>query len=159
MANTLSSIGTKLFRVADPAASPIPATEELGNVMDISGPSFSRGTIDTTSHSTPNSYKTYIVERWDPGELTFDLQFDPLDTVHSLMIGDLTTSVAADDPDDYILRFPNAKAQAGFATITFKGFLTSFDISEPVEGISMASVTIKASGAPTYNANDTRSVS
>ena len=150
MSDAISSIGSKLYRGT------LVVANELPNLKDISGPSFSRATIDTTSHSTPGGYKDKIVERWDGNEVTFDLNFDPANARHNDVIGDLTTSVAADDPDTYWLAFPGARGQTQWASIEFRAFLTSFDVSLPVEGVVMASVTLTVTGAPTYTANDTR---
>ena len=132
MSDAISSIGSKLYRGT------LVVANELPNLKDISGPSFSRATIDTTSHSTPGGYKDKIVERWDGNEVTFDLNFDPANARHN-----------------DICRAP-ARGQTQWASIEFRAFLTSFDLSLPVEGVVMASVTLTVTGAPTYTANDTR---
>lgn len=146
---TISSIGTKFYHTA------LAAANEIGNVLDISGPGFSRDTIDSTSHSSPDDYKESIVGRWDGGEVTFDMQWDPLNTNHQFLTNQITNSAAADSPKTYVLRLPANEAQANWTSITFTAFLTSFTPGEPVEGLSTASITLKITGKPVIVYDDT----
>jgi len=148
MPNTLSSIGAKLYHTS------LAAANEIGNVLDISGPGFSRDTIDTTSHSSPEDFKEKIATRWDAGEITFPLQWDPLDVNHQFLTDQIVTSPAADDPKTYVLRFPSAPAKASYATITFTAHLTNFGDAIPVEGVLQADITLEVTGKPTINYND-----
>lgn len=146
--NTISSIGTKIYHTA------IAAANEIGNVLDISGPAFSRDVIDTTSHSSPADYKENIVGRWDGGEIAFDIQYDPQNANHQWLVNQLTNSSAADAPKTYFLRFPSALSQADFASIEFTAFLTGFNVNGPVEGVTTASITLRVTGKPTITEDD-----
>ena len=148
MPNTISSIGAQLYHTS------LATANLIGNVLDVTGPGFSRDTIDTTSHSSPDDFKEKMVTRWDAGDLTFDLQWDPEDANHQFLTDMITTSAAADDPKTYVLRVPSAPAQASWMTITFTAHLTNFGDSIPVEGVLQASVTLEITGAPTINTND-----
>ena len=148
-AQTLSSIGTKLYWDA------ILAANEIGNVKDISGPSFTRETIDTTSHSSPGDFKEKIVTRWDGGNLEFELQLDMQNANHKKFTNDIKNGLAADDPKTFVLRAPSDKAQAAFFSITMTAFISDFDFSLPVEGVVTASVSLSVTGKPTIVENDT----
>jgi len=148
-ADTVSSIGTKFYHTA------LDAANEIGGILDISGPSFSRDVLDTTNHSSPEDFKESIVTRWDGNEVTFDLQWRAGNTNHQFLTNQITTSVAADDPKTYVLRFPAAKAQAQWCTITFTAHLSNFATGLPVEGVVTASVTLRVTGKPVINYNDT----
>ena len=146
--NTLSSIGISFYHTA------IAAANEVGNVMDVSGPNFARDVIDATSHSSPDDFKESIVGRWDGGEMTFDIEWDPQNTNHQFLVNQVTTSPAADDPKTYFLRFPSAPAKASFGSIEFKAHLVGFAPLGPVEGKLAASITLKVTGKPTITAVD-----
>lgn len=148
MSDTVSSIGTKIYHTA------LAAANEIAGVLDINGPGFSRDVIDTTNHSSPAGFKENLVARWDGNEVTFDLQWHAGDTNHQFLSNQVTTSQAADDPKTFVLRFPGAKAQAQWVTITFTAHVSSFAVGLPVEGVVTASVTLRVTGAPTINYND-----
>jgi len=149
MSDTISSINTKLYLTS------IASANEIGGVLDISGPGFSRDVIDTTNHSTSSQFKENIVSRWDGGEVTFDLNWDPRDSNHQHFTNEITSSPAADDPNTYVLRFPSETDASTFASITFTAHVTNFQPALPVEGVVRASITLRVTGAPTFNANDT----
>ena len=149
MANVISSINTKLYKTA------IASANEIGNVSDITGPGFSRDVIDTTNHSTANSFKENIVTRWDGNEVSFQIFWDPQDTNHQHFTTELTTSAAGDDPNTYVLRFPSNTGSTQFGSIEFTAHVTSFATSFPVEGAVTAAVTLRVTGEPSITANDT----
>lgn len=148
-ADTVSSIGTKLYHTA------LAADNEIAGVLDISGPGFGRDVLDVTNHSSPDDFKESLVTRWDPNEVSFDMQWRAGNTNHQFLTNQITTSVAADDPKTYVLRMPGAKAQAQWCTITFTAHLSNFAVGLPVEGVVTASVTLRVTGKPFINYNDT----
>ena len=54
----------------------------IGRTRDLSGPSLSTNDIDITSNDSPEHFKEFIAGLIDPGELTFDIVFDPAVATH-----------------------------------------------------------------------------
>lgn len=150
MSAVISSVGCEIYLDTLDSAS------RIDGIKDISGPNVSRGTIDVTSHSSPNNFKQYLSTRWEGGDISFDLLLDPQDAVHRRLIAKLGSGGAADATDTYIIRFPAAPGQAKWSTWEFEGFLTGLPLNLPVEDAVMASVTIQMTAAPTIVNDDTR---
>lgn len=136
-----SGYGT-LLQVGD-SGTPTEAFVTLANVGDISGPEFTADQEETTSHSTPGAYKSYITTLKDGGDVSFDLFF----------IGDATQQALVDIFESrainnfrIILPFVGANN-----TLTFAGNVTSLGLMAPVQGVLTRSVTIKVSGQATYS--------
>jgi hypothetical protein len=110
----------------------------IGNILNITGPSAEVGSVETTVlTSTRKTYRYTIV---DPGELTFELDFDPTDTTsHTLLAG------LQDAPAIHSWQISYATTPAKKATVS--GFLTKFEPNAAgVEENLTASVTVKLSG-------------
>jgi hypothetical protein len=110
----------------------------IGNILNITGPSSEVGSVETTVlTSTRKTYRFTIV---DPGELTFELDFDPTDTnTHTLLAG-LQDAPAM---HSWQITYPTTPAKKA----TVSGFLTKFEPNAGgVEENLTASVTVKLSG-------------
>lgn len=115
----------------------------IAEVKDISGPNFSRGSIETTSHSSPGAWKEFILGTKENGEITFSVNFIPTDATHSATAGllyDFINNVLG----TYTLTFPDASVW------TCTAYVMAFGVTAPVEGVLGANVTLKLSGAPSF---------
>jgi predicted secreted protein len=125
------------------------ATPELftniAQVADISGPSMSRDSIDTTTHQTTGHYKTAVPGLRDGGEVTFSLNFDP-----SLGTHDEATGIIAQYNDDLVHNYRLVYPQSALEGWAFSGFITKIDPKNPVDKQITADITIKISGKPTW---------
>lgn len=117
-----------------------PTFEEIANVTSINGPSISRNVYDVTAHDSPGKWMEFIGGLKDPGEISFDLNWDPENTTHEALYGDKDDLV----PRDYQLVLPN-----DIATFDMSLILTEFGVVIPVDDKLTASVTYKISGPPT----------
>jgi hypothetical protein len=120
-----------------------PATYVLiGNILSISGPEGEVGTVDTTVLTS--TAKTFRPTLLDPGELTFELDFDPTDTTSHTKLAALAST-----PTIHGWQITYATTPA--KTCTVQGMLTKFAPSAGgVEENLTANVTVKCSGAPTW---------
>lgn len=111
----------------------------LGEVNNISGPGFSRETIDTTSLATTGGYRTFITGFRNPGTISFDLNFlrDDFDL--------LKTHFDSDDLQDYEIVLPDADQ----TSLEFQGLLTEMPLTIPPGDKVTISVTIQISGEVT----------
>lgn len=109
----------------------------IANVNSITGPGLSRETIDVTAHDSPNQYMEFLGGLIDPGEVSFDVNYDPSE--HDSLVDDLE----ATDPINYELTFPEG------TTWGFPAILTGFEPQAPYDDKLAASLTFKVSGKPT----------
>ena len=117
---------------------------DVAGVRDISGPSMSADTTNVTTHDSPNAWREFVKTLKDGGEITFDLVFDPEETLGQAT---LLSALQAQTSASYRLVFPSTNTETWEVT----GFVTGFEPSQPVEGEISASVTIKLTGEPDFN--------
>lgn len=137
----LTSTGTviKIGNGADPEV-----FTAIGQIKDISGPSFELGTEDASHHGS--TWREYVPTLLDAGEVSFEIAFDPADSTHySTTAGSLWHSMQNRIKRNFQLILPDP----GAFQIDFSGYVTSFELSEPVEGLLTAQITIKLSGSVT----------
>jgi len=116
---------------------------DIGELLSISGPSYSKETIDTTHMGSTDEFRTFIGGLRDAGEVTFDVQVNLLaaDTDNHLK---LLTSLEDDDT-------PVAMEcdLGNVATFSFSGIVTAFEPEAPLDDKQTCSITVKISGKPT----------
>lgn len=113
----------------------------VANILSVAFPSASVEVVDTSNLGT--LVKTSRPGQVDPGEVSFDLQFDPADTAHATLRGYVTTT-----PTGLYWRVisPTTPAKGE----QFPGFLTELSpAAEDANGNLEASATIQVSGAIT----------
>lgn len=113
----------------------------IANVTNVTGPGLTRSTIDVTAHDSPDNHMEFIGGLVDPGEVTFDIHYDPAQ--HDTLIADLEDV----DPRNYQVVFPDATA----STWAFAAVMTGFEPSAPVDDKLSASLTFKVTGKPTIS--------
>jgi len=103
----------------------------FGEILSIGWSGISREAIET-SHMGTTGGRTFIPgDLYDPGELSVELNFEATD--------DVTTPIAA-AAETVTVTFPGSDTWAA------SGFMTSFEITDPLEDKMTASATIKFSG-------------
>jgi predicted secreted protein len=115
----------------------------IAEVNNISGPSFSMGTMETTSHDSAGGWKQFVTTLKDGGEVSFEINFDPVAATHG------TSGLLDDFVDGTLQTFTITFTDTAHTVWTFTAYVTKFSPSMPVEGKLGASVTLKLSGAPT----------
>lgn len=132
----VSSHGTFL-KVGDGAEPEVFTT--IAEVKDISGPDMTLNMEDATSHDS-GGWREEIPTLLEAGDISFDINYTGGATQSIL-----ETSQYARETLNFQLVVPLATP----VTKAFRGTVTSFSYSAPVEGIFTASVTIRVSGAVT----------
>ena len=134
----ISGVGT-VFERWNSALS-VPAWETIANIKNISGPSATRATLDTTALDTEGGYRTFITGFRDAGELTLTMNYNRAG--YDKMRADFE----ADTAGYYQIILPDTDS----TSIEFEGFVTGIPLTIP-EDVVTVEVTIKISGAITVN--------
>jgi hypothetical protein len=126
--NAISAHGTLIFR----------NDIEIGELRDITPPSLTRNTIETTTQNSSDD--SYVVGIRRKGELTFNIGFLPSgESTHNSLAG-LVKAWHDGSKDKYKLLYPDG------AYWQFSGFVTNVAPTAPVDGGLEASVNIRPSG-------------
>lgn len=117
------------------------AWEEFAEVNNISGPSFTRETVDTTHLQTTSGYRTFIASFRDPGTITFTANFnrDDFDTLKD------------DFESDALVNYEIVLPDTENTSLEFEGLVTEMPLDIPPDDKVTISVTIKISGEVTVN--------
>lgn len=116
----------------------------IGNVTNITGPSMSKDTIDTTALDTTGGYRTFITGFKNAGTLTFTLMFEKEEysTLKAAFDSDVAKSIEVILPD-------GATAETG-SKLSFSGFVTEIPLTIPPDDKITCDVTIQISGPVTF---------
>jgi hypothetical protein len=137
----LSSFGTVL-QIGD-GADPEVFTG-IAEVRDIDGPGLELSTIEVTHHLSPDATREHMATLKDLTEISFEIAFIPTGATHDLTTG-LMSVWYNRTKNNWRIVFTDS----GSTTWQMSGFVTSFGLGAPVEGILTASCTIKLTGGIT----------
>lgn len=115
----------------------------VAEVRSISGPSMATDILDVTNHESQGGVREFKAGLIDPGELTFDLAFQPGEPSHGAKAG-LQKAQLDRAVEDYHLVFPPG---IGF-TWEFQGIVTGLPLTFPIDEVITSSVTLKVTGLP-----------
>ena len=146
MANT-ETFGLKLY-LGD-SGSPNVYTQIAGVTAIPQLFSFNRSQIDTTEIA--DTVKTFLAGQLDPGEVTFDLKFDPGETTHDESTGLIFTMITR-GTFSWCLEIPASNAVGAVATyVYFQAVTTALAPAGAQDDVIRASaVTLKISGLPVF---------
>jgi hypothetical protein len=118
----------------------------VADVIDISGPNPQRDDqIDVTSIQSTAAYRTYLPGPFiDPGEMTFNIFYNPTVASHSTAATGLAGLFVAGST--VVWRVQIAGASSG-QNIQFNGYISSFEPSMTVGEAVQASLTVRLTGA------------
>ncbi|HUT12399.1 MAG TPA: phage tail tube protein [Thermoguttaceae bacterium] len=118
------------------------ATVAYAGVKSISGPGVSVDMLDVSTHDAGTGYRTFVPGLADGGELTVEAVFD--DANEAIVAAHLATpynnSVLAIE-----ITFP------GDIVWAFNAFISGYEPSAAVDGDCTATITLKVTGAITYD--------
>lgn len=116
---------------------------EIGQIVDLSGPSIERNPIDVTSRDSTSNYREFIKGFKDAGELTFNVILSLSLATHGTAANGLLSDLADDTTiPECQFAFPNG-------TIVIDAFVTGYEMAEPLDDALTADITLKATGVPT----------
>lgn len=118
------------------AASPTVYTH-IPEIKSISGPTGSATVIDTTDLDSTAKEKRLGLK--DEGQITLDIHWIPANAAHAL----LKAAYDSGDETPFRLTFTDTPATIWYA----RGFVNGLAISNAVDGVTMASVTLELTGA------------
>lgn len=116
----------------------------IAEVHDISGPSLSRDTVETTHQQSTEKWKEFIAGLKDAGEVSFDISYLPTHATH-----DNTTGLLKDFDDGTLRNFELVFPDSGATTWSFSALVTGYEPTAPKEDKLTAAITLKVSGKPT----------
>lgn len=109
----------------------------IANVKTFKGPGLKREVYDSTTHDSPNGWRTKAGGLKDAGELELEINFRPASQ------SALTADFEDAQPRNYQLVFPDG------STWACPMVLSEFTPSAPVDGLITASAKFALSGKPT----------
>lgn len=112
---------------------------DIAGIRDMGGPGISGDVVDVTTHDSTDAFREFLKTVIDPGEVGFDLVWDPEDAAGQNKI--LTEAIARTS-DSYRIVYNTTNAK----TWEFTAFVTQFEPNQPVEGEISASVSMKLTG-------------
>lgn len=141
---TAAGVGATFGRRGDTDSSSVPTYTTISNITTISGPSFTRETIDTTALDTSGGYRTFVTGFRDAGEITFTMNF------YYKGFDIMKDDFEADTEANYQIVLPDNYS----TTITFDGLVTAMPLTIPPDDTITCDVTIKVSGEVTVEMGD-----
>lgn len=142
MSGAISGFGT-LFKTEFTGGSGTYTT--ISEVKSINGPSMSVETIDVTHMQSPGGYREFISSFKDGGEISFDVNFIPVDLTQGGKQGLIFLYDGKLSKNHRIL-FPDANA----SYMQMAGLVTGVTLGAQIDGVLSASYTIKVNGQITW---------
>ena len=116
----------------------------LGEITDLTPPSITKDTIETTHHGS-SGIKSYIGGLVDFGEVSVTVNYDP-DGTDDIAIRNLAkTANETVGTKQYRITY------ASGSTEIFDAIVTGFEQEAPIDGKLSATFTLKVTGAVTYS--------
>lgn len=117
----------------------------IGELLEASPPSLSRGTVDGTHHGSPERYQEFISGLRDGGEVSIRIHYT--DAAYTTLLADFNDN----DSVNYRVAGPSDAGVAGAGDKwTFTGFMTEVPVEMPLDDRMTIAATFKVSGKPTY---------
>lgn len=115
----------------------------IAEVLDVSGPSYSKDVIDVSHSTSPDKYREKIAGFLDAGEVTLTMNMSQSD------FASLLTKFEAEATNNYELTIPDDNFSTK-PTIVFTAHVTSMPGTYPTQDKSTVDVTFTITGKPTY---------
>lgn len=131
-----STFGT-LVKYGDGASPEVFTT--VTELKDITPPDFSVEDIEVTQQASTSGYKEYIPGLSDGGEVSWDMNWVPGTTSHTMMLTKVGAAAC-----NWRIVYPTT---AGYRW-AFKAYVKSVNFKAPLSGTSEATVTLKVTGVP-----------
>lgn len=125
--------------------------ETIAECKSISGPSLDTDDIDVTTHDGSEGFHEYIAGLKEGGELSFDINWNPTLSTHSVASGLLANYMEdGDKKKNWRVYMPEASVASGIY-FAFRGYVKTFGVNAPVDDVLSASVSIKLAERPSLN--------
>jgi predicted secreted protein len=137
-----------LFQLFDQTVSPA-AWITIGEVKNITPPSFARDAVDATHTESPEAWREFIPGLKDGGEITAELNLVPDSDSTEKLLG----TFDSDELQQVRILFKDGVQTGPTPTcsrFTASGIVTGLPLEAPIDGVMAATVTLKVSGKPTF---------
>lgn len=138
---TVAAIGHGVRVQRNPGNSPA-EVEDIGELLEVSGPSLARDAVEATHSRSANRFREFISGLRDGGEITLTIALYP-DSAAGSSHRKLVDDYEDDDAITYRMLFPD-----GATYWEFDGLVTSLEHASPIDDRMTMAVTIKISGQP-----------
>ena len=138
-------IGFGVTLEIQPDGSTVYTSLEIVDTID--GPETAADEIETTLRG--DTFKKYEKGQVDPGQVTFDIAYDPDDTSTTVLTNLLTASGCA--LATFRLTYPITCNTTTTTQETFTGFVAGLGRSVPKDGLITMPVTIRVDGDPGFS--------
>lgn len=110
----------------------------IAEILDVNWNGMARSSHETSHMGSANNAKTFVPGKLrDPGEIQVEINFD----------GDANYWLALIQAAETVtLTFPIPSGDVSGPSLAASGFLTNVDVSDPMEDVMTATLTIKLSG-------------
>jgi predicted secreted protein len=132
-----------LFKVGNDGTAEVFAT--VAEVLDISGPTMTRETIDVSSHDSAGGYREFIAGWRDGGEVSVTANWIPVSATQDDTTG-ILSKFLDDDLHNYQILVPDGSEGSGKTLIELSGIVTNFGVSLNLNEQAKVDFTIKISG-------------
>jgi hypothetical protein len=143
MTNARTGFGTRI-QMGDGGGTEV--FTDIAEVTNVTTPSFTRDTADATHHLSPGGVREFIGTLIDPGEVTVDMNWIPGDPTQ-----DQTTGMLKAALDGIARNFRLIIPASPTVTWNFRGVVTAFSGTTPLDDRMTASATIRVTGLPTFS--------
>ena len=118
-----------VLRLSDLSSPTSPSYTAISEVRSITGPTTKPKVVDITTHDTPLNFMRKLSVLIDPGDLSFEFNFDPSDPTHSFATG-MWAQMLGLTRCEFQMIFPNA-----VGSMQMKGFIGQHEFMVPVDNV------------------------
>jgi hypothetical protein len=121
----------------------------VADVLDITGPNPARDDqIDVTGISSTAAYRTYLPGPFiDPGEVSFNIFYNPTVVTHSTAAGGLAGLFVAGTTKTWRINLGGASTTGGAQYVRFPGYVSAFEPTFTVGESVQAAIGLRVTGA------------
>jgi len=125
----------------------------IGEVLGVTPPTFTMGTIDISNHQTTDYYREFLPGLIDSGTVTFTANY----VSSSSWANDLVTSVMADRAKiNWKVELSTAEAATSSQNVWYgNGYITNYQLITANDQAVTYSLSIKVTAKPTFSADTT----
>jgi len=113
----------------------------IGQIRTLTPPGTDATDVDTTTLDSSSNFRTFVSGPIDPGEVTFELAYDPSTLAHQR----LSQYHNALNVKTFTIDYAST-----FGTQAFSAYIKSLGAEVPLDDLITQSVTLKVSGLPAY---------
>jgi len=132
-----------ILQLATNLTSPLTLVGNIGQVRSITGPTTKPHIVDITTHDTPGFWRSKLAVLVDPGDISFEINFNKADATHAYTTGMWYFMVQLLEVGLRMI-FPNSAGQ-----LTMDAYVGQHEFNVPVDNVLAAKLQFAITGAIT----------